>query len=313
MNKPFLHILLAVVVFVAGCVNQGGTGGTGTASGSCGSSPGGASDVHVTNLKPDFHEFESGEQISLSFGIKNDGSLPARNIQYQLFGLSSAEWSISPGTRVNGATLLQPPDPSSSTKTGGEEDSIDWTLMHSVRRTVPVPYTVEARAYFEYESSSESNVLVATDNYLDSLPNERKESFKNTLGVTTSIPSKGPLTISIEARKKVINPANIGSPVRINVIIENKGAGIVSNGVGGTPNEITAVTILSGTRPIACSGISMSGVPAKLTGGKTKTFYCDLPTSTLVDSGYENIPLTAHLRYTYYVGQCTNLNVIPPS
>ncbi len=309
-TRSFTLFLLAIIVFIAGCVGQGGGGG---GAGTCGSNPGGANEVHVTEFSPSFNEFETGEQMDLIFSIKNSGSLQATDVNYYLFGLSVPEWTIessgvpTPAVGPIPGPNLEPPDPSSNI--GGDEESVEWQITHTISRGVVVPYTMEARAYFSYTTTSENNIKIATDNYIKSLPKEQQNGFKNSLGITTSIPSRGPLTVSVQSDKKIFKGATVS--IDVEIIIEDKGGGTVSDALppAGKPNVIPRVSVSSPGRSITCT-IPLTNV--KLIGGK-KVIHCDLPVNTLSNIGWESIPVSIGMKYIYYVGQCTTVNVVPPT
>src|SRR3989338_6672178 len=303
-TRSFTLFLLAIIVVIAGCVGQGGGGG---GAGTCGSNPGGANEVHVTEFSPSFNEFETGEEMDLVFSIKNSGSLQATGVNYYLFGLSRPEWTILPSVGPIVGSNLEPPDPSSNI--GGDEESVEWQITHTTPRGVVVPYTMEARTYFSYTTTSENNIKIATDNYIKSLPKEQQNGFKNGLGITTSIPSRGHLTVSVQSDKKIFKTVPVS--IDIDITIEDRCGGTVSDALppAGKPNVIPIVSVSSPGRAITCTS-SLTSV--KLIGGK-KVLHCDLPVSGLSNIGWESIPVSIGMNYIYYVGQCTTVNVIPPT
>ncbi len=305
-SKPLL--LLAFIVSIAGCTSSGGGGGAG-GGGVCSEYPGASNAMHVIQFKPDSSIFQSRDEISVILGIKNSGGLPAKNIEYELIGLNPAEWIISPGEKIGGPPLLQQPDPAS--KTGGDEDTAEWIIKHSVSRGVALPYKIEGRATFDYETASETNIQVATREYVKRLPENQRSGFESGLGVSTSIVSDGPLKVSVQGTGKVINPGN-SLPISVTIIIKNEGGGSIFNRANGRPNEIQSVTILSGTTPIQCGPGVISGVTSRLDSSGSKTYNCKLPVSASSNIDWSNVPLTVRLGYSYYVNKCISVTVNPP-
>jgi hypothetical protein len=279
--KRFLPLLLIIgVVIVSGCVSQGKGGG-------------GTNGIIIESFSPAISEVEPREEVDVTALIKNVGGAKTTNIQAQLLGLTD-EWGFNPGRSQSIGDLL-PPDADRGIE--GEEEELIWYLTPPSKQ-VTLPYEMELRVYYNYETSSVSQIRVATRNYIGSFPTDQQEAERNKLGVRVQQASSGPISINVIARSKVID--NPGENLSVTVDVQNVG--------GGTADNDRVGISVSSDRSVSCTGIE--GGQITLSRGKSRQIRCTINTGGIPANGWGEIPLTINLNYRYWVSSVSTITVL---
>ncbi len=280
-NNFFLLMLVFTVVFVAGCTssNQGGSSNA----------------IIIKSFGPELNEIEPTDDVSLTALIENTGGSKATGINAQLLGLTD-EWRIDPGRVVTVRDLL-PPDP--SRKLQGDSEELVWFLTPPSAKKVPLDYDMELRVFFNYQTFSENLLRVATRAYIDSFPTEQKQAERDKLGVTTSVPSSGPISVTIVTRSKILDQAS--DTMSIIVDIQNVGS-------GKPENDEIGIILRSAGRDLQCTGTT--GGRVRLAEGKSRQLRCTVDIGGVVDRGWEQVPISIELSYTYWVSSVSNIKVL---
>lgn len=274
-------MLIFAVVFVAGCNQQSGTRASSNA-------------VVITSFGPEVSEIEPTDSVSAIATIENIGGAKATNIKAQLLGLTS-EWGVDPGRIINVRDLL-PPDPARNLQ--GEQEELVWFLTPPSKK-VTLGYDMELRVFYNYQTFSENLLRVATRAYIDSFPTAQREAERNKLGVTTSIPSSGPISVNVVARTKILDQPS--GTMTATVDIQNVG--------GGKPeNDEIGISIKSGNANLECPGISDGKV--RLAQGKSRQLRCTINIPGIVERGWEEVPISIELSYTYWVSSVSSITVV---
>jgi hypothetical protein len=192
-----LSISLLIFVFLAGCVNQQTSTGSGVVIKSLTAIP--------TTTEPDM-------PVLLQLDIQNTGGTVAGGVTAELLGLTD-DWSISP-VRTQSIGELYPSD-SSRGITEGEERIIEWELS-APGKTRDMPYSATAHVSYAYTTTMEAEIKAIEAGYLRQTGESGGIEFQ---GIST-----GPLSIKIIAPTTVIS----GGRIPVQVQIQNTGGGYVT-------------------------------------------------------------------------------------
>jgi len=192
-----LSISLLIFVFLAGCVGQQQSGGSGVVIKSFTALP--------ATTEPD-------TPVLLQLNIQNTGGTIAKAVTAELLGLTE-EWSISEG-RMQVVGELYPAD-SSRGITEGEEYVIEWDLS-APGKTRDIPYSTTAHVSYAYTTTLEAEIKAVTSDYL--------RQTGETGGITFQGSSAGPFSITIIAPTTVIS----GGRIPVQVAIQNTGGGYIT-------------------------------------------------------------------------------------
>ncbi len=284
MKNQFLPLLLIfAVVFVAGCTTQ-----TSTASSNA---------IVIKSFGPEITEIEPTEDISVSAVIENIGGAKATQVKPILLGLTD-EWKFDPGREYDKIDAMLPPDPARNLQ--GDVEELVWFLSPpKPAKKVTLTYDMELRVFFNYQTFSENLLTVATREYIDSFPADQKQAERDKLGVKTSIPSSGPISVAVFARTIVLDKGT--EKMTVTVDIQNVG--------GGKPdNDQVEIKIKSGDKNLAgdCSGIE--GGKVRLAQGKSRQLRCSIDVRGI--SLKEDVPISIELSYTYWVSAVSSITVL---
>ena len=287
MKHNYLPIFLIIgIVLVSGCTKDKNTSG------------GGGSDALVVkSFSPEITEIEPTDDVSILATIENVGGAKATNIRAQLLGLTD-EWSIKP-ERTQQIEDLLPPDPSRQLQ--GDVREIVWDLSppRNPAKKVKLDYDMELRVYYSYKTYSENLMRVATRSYIDTFPTDQKQAEREKLKVSTSVPSSGPISVSILARSFLLDTAS--DTMSITLDIQNTGS-------GKPDNDKIGVNIKSAGRDLDCPGVS--GGEVKLTTGKSRQLRCAVNIPGVAERGWQEVPISIELSYTYWVSSVSSITVL---
>ncbi len=282
MKLAILGIVLAVIV--SGCTGAGDSGGTST---------GGS--VAIKSFSADETSLQGNDRTTLSTEIVNTGDSKATSVKIQLLDLDTAcatsscestdtQWGMSSGKISDTVADLR-------INTPGEEaipKQYNWRVQApKLPANLPQTYQAKARVSFGYSTTALKQIKIVTLSEY-----QRLKTNGQTLPVTTSQPSNGPLKIDVR----------VNEPVRIEdastsfiLVIE------VTNLAGGTtfladnPNDVSKwnlanlkLTLPSGLAMVDTSGdcaAVTNSVTIELSKGKMYKMACEVKTTA-------NIPVS---------------------
>ncbi|MBI1971963.1 MAG: hypothetical protein HYS53_01540 [Candidatus Aenigmarchaeota archaeon] len=278
MRLTILGLILAVVV--SGCT---GTGDTGTSTGGS---------VVIKSFSADETVLQGNDRASLSAEIVNTGDSKATSVKIQLLDLDTVcaqpgsgcdatetQWGITTGKKSDTISDLR-------INTPGEEAiprQYNWRVQApKLPANLKQSYQATARVSFGYSTTAIKQIkLVALSEY------QRLKAQGQTLPVTTSQPSNGPLKIDVR----------VSEPVRIEdtattfmMVIEVTNLANGNTFLGDDPNAVEQwnkanlkITLPTGLAMVDqtgdCAAITNS-LTAELSKGKTYKIACEVKTTS---------------------------------
>lgn len=291
MKKHIALFSLVAIVFLSGCIGQGGTTTTGSAG------------VIIKSFSPEpAADIEPGVTVTVPILVQNVGGIRAENVQAEIIGLTD-EWGITERTKTLGS--LAPPDPERGF-TEGQESYAVWEMV-APAKDVTIAYDITGRLYYDYGTTAESLLRVISLSYYQSLTKEQRD--KKDWGISFSTYSSGPLVVTVKAPTTVISTDVDMVPLWFE--IQNVGGGRVFNtlGAGAKPSE-TNLDYVDVT--VTGSGISCEGDNSKrLIQGKSGRFYCNVDVGALggIDP-YKDISISVSITYRYYMDAYSGVTVL---
>jgi hypothetical protein len=230
--------ILFPIVFLAGCIQLPGGGGTGAG-------------LSIVSFSPSDTLVEPGTPVLLTLIVENRGGAIARNIRAELGGLTD-DWQID--GRSRGIPDLDKADPARGVNTP-PRDSVDWTLVPPAL-TNKLDYQAVAQVSYDYSTTLDTLIRATSFNYYRT--NKPKTGVIGPSSVST-----GPISISVKAPNSVF----AGSSVPVYFEFHNIASGRVTGPAVDTLNV-----------QVSGSGISCSKSSIKLIQGKDAFLRCDAGT-----------------------------------
>lgn len=297
VGRGSAFILLLAVVFLAGCSQSGTTSVAGVA---------------IEKFAPQMQTVPSNSPVEFTLLVKNFGEADAQDVKAVLGGLVFASDADNDETKLgkwklSNDSLLKKSDPSKllgeDAQSGfrGDEGEITWRL---VSPTVSSNNAYEATANLIYSYSTVSTILIkAVDfNYLQSLPEDERDSVDT--GVVVSKTTRGPLEISIKTDQSIVSGF---STLPIEIEFRNVGGGKIFTG-GKTDEDAQSLykTITSGMNKIkvrvpsglTCSGSVENGMhEVKMVEGKSGRLFCTKEIGGISTTQTLSVDVRAEYRY----------------
>jgi len=283
MKLALLGIILDVIV--SGFTGDGG-GSTGSTGGS----------VVIKSFSADETVLQGNDRASLSAEIVNTGDSKATSVKIQLLDLDTVcaqpatgcdatetQWGITTGKKSDTISDLR-------INTPGEEAiprQYNWRVQApKLPANLKQNYQATARVSFGYSTTAIKQIkLVTLSEY------QRLKTQGQTLPVTTSQPSNGPLKIDV----RVSEPVRIeDSATTFMMVIEVTNLANGNTFLGNDPNDVTQwnranlkVTMPSGLAMADTTGdcatiVSASPLTIELSKGKTYKIACEVKTTSAV-------------------------------
>lgn len=287
-------IIVGVVVLFAGPqlglnLNLGGIFGGGAAT-PIGVGPGTAGVVIMSFLATPI-QIEGGDSATFTLTAVNNGGIDAKNIKYDIFGLSdSNSWSGKSST-LSGLTELKFTDP--TRQIPGDTTTQEWEST-SVKKNTDVTYPVTARVDYGYKT--EMNLLVTLFGR-DNVNVKNNAITQSTMSQVSSTVS--PITITPKGTIPLVGKTV--SDVRVSFDISNTGGG--RNYVSDKTSGLDKVKV-------SATGCNLAGGQTDLKLiNKVKTFSCTFK-PTIDSTGQETKSIKIVLDYNYIVESTTNVKVL---
>ncbi|MBI4177042.1 MAG: hypothetical protein HY516_01615 [Candidatus Aenigmarchaeota archaeon] len=284
MRLALLGIILAVIV--SGCSDTGG--------GSSGGSTGGS--VAIKSFSADETALQGNDRASLSAEIVNTGDSKATSVKIQLLDLdvvcaqpgtgcdaTETQWGITTGKKSDTISDLR-------INTPGEEaipKQYSWRVQApKLPANLKQSYQATARVSFGYSTTAVKQIkLVTLSEY------QRLKTQGQTLPVTTSQPSNGPLKIDV----RVSEPVRIeDSSTTFMMVVEATNLANGNTFLGADPNDVTQwnraslkVTMPTGLAMVDTTGdcasiVSAGSLAVDLSKGKSYKIACEVKTTSNV-------------------------------
>jgi len=295
--------LLAIATVLSGCIGQEGVVVTGT------------NGLIIKDFSFDYSPIYSGESTGLSLEIQNVGGEKGTLKEIVVFGVdapaSSAgtlTWGYGTGDTFTLTGIdqeLLPPDPTTGFE--GEEYFQEWIPESPTDIKSPTTYDFQTRIRYTYTSTFTGKIQVVDNDYLRTLPVDKREALIKAGGVQDASVTAGPLSLAAASGTHFI--VRSGDPAQdrsIKFKITNVGSGFPYKEPWSDTNlHIITVTANDG---IACS------IPqdVKLARGKTGVISCTFTAPAY--GGFTNKIdkyFSVTLSYGYYVDSATSITVNP--
>ncbi len=318
MNKPFLLLpALFAVMLISGCVTGPGAG-----------QAGGGAGLVILEWSPSVTTLRSGEPLTLTLWIQNQGDATAKNIRAYVMGMD--DWYGAGFWQQVYHDFPDLPGRDVQEGTPGGEDGYEWQFeAPDLPYGTTAQYEPGVRVYYEYETLGAYRVRIVSFDEFRQMSDQGKSLQPQPVSV-----SSGPLTMSVTGagvvKVETDGGFGFGQRVRIpiSIRIENIGGGVVrpdpnsysawgfQSFFHGDENAFYPVKIEIETPP----GLSLSGdadycstgehIIGLYGGGKTRTLTCYLDVTEYPEVGYTDKTITIKLRYPYYVEQTTTVTVL---
>jgi len=237
--------VLFPIVLLAGCIQFGGTSGTG---------PG----LTIVSFTPSDTTVEPGTPVDLTLVVQNSGGDVARNIHVTLGGLTD-DWQIVEG-RDRTISDIAHTDPARGINTP-MQDQVDWTLVGPALAT-QLSYQVSAQVSYGYSTTLDTLIRATSFDYY-----RLNKPKTGVIGPSTT--SNGPISITVTAPNSVF----AGSTVPVYIQFHNTASGRVTG-----PAIDTLSVSVSG------QGVTCQNGNVRLIQGKDGFLRCDASTSGVTTS-----------------------------
>lgn len=284
--KNFLLLILLIgVLFVAGCIRQGGEKRE--------VAPG----VVIKSFAPDVQQIYSGDSVIFSLSVENTGEEDAYNVVAKLFGLGT-DWTPSSESKTIGfLSKAQPNIP------GGIGD-VQWEVTSPSGLTVDKTYSAMVRITYGYNTTAEGSIKIYSDSYLKGLKINESEAIRKSSGIESFTVTKAPITISLLGADQPFIYRQSGQEGSVTIQISNKGNGEPYRSNAGD-FEITVLNITIGNS--MCKDQTFPQV-IKLPRTGVKSVSCKFNLPNVAE--YTTVPIKVRLGYNYYIDGSTSIKVL---
>ncbi len=303
MRLHALILPILAVMLVSGCTVPGL------------SSAGGGSGITIEALETDFSQIFEGENAQLQLKISNTGSVDAKDVEVEIFGMEGWTWqdkakgsTCKPtvGATVGDKWNLLAPDEARGTSGGSKSCIYNYKSPSGLAKGLSMSYNPIARVRYKYNTNTIKSITL-----LSSAEARRIEQQGGALPSETVSTTKSPVSVDI-ATKGPIRVFQAGLEFPLEITIRNTGGGVVSTTKDSKNwNRIKVyINKLSG-------GLSSTDCPEELAKARTMTLFkgqsntitCTVKVDT-APTVPKQVQITANAEdYYYFIEKSTRLTV----
>jgi len=289
MRKLMILLSLILIVFISGCgeqVIQTGKVNDG---------------VVIKRFSFDSSRIYERDSIGLNLELQNIGEVEATLESIRIYG----GWNVDQTDLTN--KKLSPSIPEVNFE--GESRSVR-RILNAPDVTAETTYSFSTRVVYKYETKYTGTLRVATNTYLETLPEDERNSLFESSGVVSSSLTGGPLSvIPMKGRNFIVSGDEETNP-SIVFELSNVGSGYPSNSSTINQDTMYYVKIKSvyGLKNMDCDSYGSKSV--RLSQGKNRLFNCSFEMTTPIVNK-EDIIFTITFDYYYYVDGTTSITVSP--
>jgi len=286
-------IILLILLFCCGCIEQRNVTGFGT---------------EITLFEPDFKQIESGEQVELFLDIENIGNSKATNVCAFLYGLifgaSKNDWKLKTNelqciSDLDGVDAL--------TNTPGDIGFVSW-LIEAPSIDYKHSYDAKVRLFYSYKTTAATSISFINKEVKRQMEQSGKELPKQSEVKL----SNSPIAVDIITDSPVVSGTDNDFVVKVK--IENAGSGSVFN-ASAEYTEISSNDLNWLKMKVSSPGLEQIDCPCfnKYCDIRLRSFgetihNCELKTPTVETTDYK--PVLVELEYGYYTDGSTTLTVL---
>lgn len=289
MKNELVLFLLVGAVFLSGCIGQGGPSGGSAGNG-----------VIIQSFSPDLSSIEGGGEVGLTLTIKNIGGMDAIDLQASLLGIN---WVGSSNTQT--LERLSKADPTTGAQ--GEDYTFDWSVTTPESKSSDITYDIGARVTYSYSTVSETQLRIATRAYYKTITQPGSKQTK-IFGIVKTMTTSGPFAVTVSSRVPYVESGD--KPFRVQFVLQNAGSGrTYADDIATNLDKVKKINVTLDTEDITDSCFqSGTNANVKLSGGKGKTFYCDISVPGITN--YIEKVITVNITYDYFVDSTTSVTVL---